>query len=80
MEADLRGVGGGAGAGSTRKRRLPFIRVVMAPKGSAMSPTDAQERANALKANLRERNVHSDVLVFCRGGLLQKNYFHASSR
>lgn len=41
------------------------------------SLTEAQERANALKAKLRERNVHGDVLVFCRAELLQKNYFHA---
>lgn len=41
------------------------------------SLTQAQERANALKAKLRERNVHPDVLVFCRAELLQKNYFHA---
>ena len=41
------------------------------------SLTEAQERANALKTKLRERNVHPDVLVFCRAELLQKNYFHA---
>lgn len=41
------------------------------------SLTEAQERANALKAKLRERNVHPDVLIFCRAELLQKNYFHA---
>lgn len=39
--------------------------------------TEAQERANALKAKLRERNVHPDVLAFCRAELVQKNYFHA---
>jgi uncharacterized protein Ymh len=39
--------------------------------------TEAQERANALKAKLRQRNVHPDVLVICRAELLQKNYFHA---
>jgi uncharacterized protein (TIGR02391 family) len=41
------------------------------------SLTEAQERANALKTRLRERNVHPDVLGFCRAELLQKNYFHA---
>jgi len=41
------------------------------------SLTEAQERANALKVKLRDRNVHQDVLVFCRAELLQKNYFHA---
>lgn len=39
--------------------------------------TEAQERANALKAKLRDRNVHPDVLTFCRAELVQKNYFHA---
>jgi len=39
--------------------------------------TEAQKRANALKAKLRERNVHPDVLAFCRAELVQKNYFHA---
>ena len=28
--------------------------------------TEAQERAHALKAKLRERKVHPDVLAFCR--------------
>jgi uncharacterized protein (TIGR02391 family) len=39
--------------------------------------TEAQERADVLKTRLRERNVHPDVLAFCRVELLQKNYFHA---
>lgn len=38
---------------------------------------EAQQRANALKAKLRERNVHPDVLAFCRAELVQQNYFHA---
>jgi uncharacterized protein (TIGR02391 family) len=41
------------------------------------SLSEAQERANALQAKLRERNVHPDVLAFCRAELVQKNYFHA---
>jgi uncharacterized protein (TIGR02391 family) len=39
--------------------------------------SEAQLRANALKAKLRDRNVHPDVLAFCRAELVQKNYFHA---
>jgi uncharacterized protein (TIGR02391 family) len=39
--------------------------------------TEAQERADALKARLKERKVHPDVLRFCRPELVQKNYFHA---
>lgn len=38
---------------------------------------EAQERANFLKKKLSERNVHPDVLLFCRAELVQKNYFHA---
>jgi len=39
--------------------------------------TEAEERAGRLRAELQRRGVHSDVLVFCRSELLQKNYFHA---
>jgi uncharacterized protein (TIGR02391 family) len=38
---------------------------------------EAQARANALHAKLKERNVHPDVLRFCRAELVQQNYFHA---
>jgi uncharacterized protein (TIGR02391 family) len=38
---------------------------------------DAERRANALKANLIKREVHSDVLEFCKSELLADNYFHA---
>jgi uncharacterized protein (TIGR02391 family) len=38
---------------------------------------EAQERAGRLRAKLTERNVHHDVLTFCRAELLQENYFHA---
>lgn len=37
----------------------------------------AQERAGRLRSKLIERNVHHDVLAFCRAELLQENYFHA---
>lgn len=37
----------------------------------------ALERANRLHASLIQRNVHADVLTFCRAELLQENYFHA---
>jgi uncharacterized protein (TIGR02391 family) len=47
------------------------------PVAPTATLTEAQERANALKARLRERNVHPDVLAFCRAELVQKNYFHA---
>jgi uncharacterized protein (TIGR02391 family) len=38
---------------------------------------EAQERAGRLRSKLIERNVHPDVLRFCRAELLQENYFHA---
>jgi uncharacterized protein (TIGR02391 family) len=39
--------------------------------------TEAQERATKLHRDLLARNVHPDVLRFCRAELLQDNYFHA---
>jgi uncharacterized protein (TIGR02391 family) len=39
--------------------------------------TEAEKRAATLKEKLTDRNVHSDVLTFCRAELLQDNYFHA---
>lgn len=38
---------------------------------------EAQERADRLRAELRRRGVHPDVLKFCRAELIQSNYFHA---
>jgi uncharacterized protein (TIGR02391 family) len=37
----------------------------------------ALERANRLHASLVQRDVHKDVLAFCKAELLQENYFHA---
>ena len=39
--------------------------------------TEAQERAGRLRSALLARNVHHDVLQFCRAELLHENYFHA---
>jgi uncharacterized protein (TIGR02391 family) len=50
-------------------------RVERAAKAATLS--DAEERASILRARLRERNVHPDVLTFCRKELVQQNYFHA---
>ena len=36
-----------------------------------------KRRADDLRAELSRRNVHPDVLAFCRAELLQQNYFHA---
>ena len=38
---------------------------------------EAKERADRLRAELERRQVHADVLTFCRAELLQENYFHA---
>ena len=35
-----------------------------------------QERANKLKSKLSRRNVHEDVLKFCRAELVVEKYFH----
>jgi len=43
----------------------------------ASSIGEAQERADSLRAELTRRNVHPEVLHFCRAELLQRNYFHA---
>jgi uncharacterized protein (TIGR02391 family) len=38
---------------------------------------EARERADDLRAELSRRDVHPDVLKFCRAELMQQNYFHA---
>jgi uncharacterized protein (TIGR02391 family) len=43
----------------------------------ATSLNEAMERASRLHGSLVNRNVHEDVLRFCRAELLQENYFHA---
>jgi len=43
----------------------------------AKTLTEAEERANRLREELRRRKVHPDVLKFCRAELIQQNYFHA---
>jgi uncharacterized protein (TIGR02391 family) len=47
------------------------------PVAQATTLTEAQQRAGRLRGKLTERNVHHDVLWFCRAELLQENYFHA---
>jgi len=44
---------------------------------AAQTLDEAQEGANRLKAELRRRGVHQDVLTFCKAELIQNNYFHA---
>lgn len=39
--------------------------------------SEAEERASQLKRILIERNIHPDILTFCKAELLVDNYFHA---
>jgi len=43
----------------------------------ARTLSEAQERAGRLRAELQRRQVHPDVLRFCKPELLEENYFHA---
>lgn len=44
---------------------------------AASTLSEAQLRADELRGELSRRDVHPDVLHFCRAELLQQNYFHA---
>jgi uncharacterized protein (TIGR02391 family) len=43
----------------------------------AQTISEAQRRADELRADLTTRGVHPDVLRFCRAELVADNYFHA---
>ena len=43
----------------------------------AATVAEARQRADDLRAELKRRDAHADVLHFCRAELLQQNYFHA---
>jgi len=43
----------------------------------ATNLNEAMKRASRLHAALTSRQVHADVLQFCKAELLQENYFHA---
>lgn len=64
-------------------KRLLFIDLELLDNGKfrkvaeAKTIPEAQQRADKLKAKLKDRQVHPDVLLFCRAELLQDNYFHA---
>lgn len=38
---------------------------------------EAEKRAQQFKSSISDRNLHKDLLHFCRAELLQDNYFHA---
>ena len=50
---------------------------VLAPVEQARTLSEAQRRAQELRADLTTRGVHPDVLRFCREEMLAYNYFHA---
>lgn len=50
---------------------------VLAQADRATTLSQAQRRANELRADLEGRGVHPDVLQFCRAELLSEDYFHA---
>ena len=49
----------------------------LVPVEQAQTLSEAQRRADELRADLELRDVHPDVLRFCREELLADNYFHA---
>ena len=49
--------------------------LVAASKARTLS--DTERRAQELRSSLTARDVHPDVLAFCRAELLADNYFHA---
>jgi uncharacterized protein (TIGR02391 family) len=43
----------------------------------AKTIAEAEQRADELRGKLQDRNVHLDILKFCKAELLTDNYFHA---
>jgi uncharacterized protein (TIGR02391 family) len=64
-------------------RALAFVGMAVNVDGTLVAAdhvrtlSEAQRRAQELRADLTARDVHPDVLVFCREELLADNYFHA---
>ena len=62
---------------------LAFSGIQYGPDGQfrqqqvAKTITEAELRADAIKANLQGRRVHPEVLKYCKSELMQDNYFHA---
>ena len=44
---------------------------------TARTLDEAEERVRTIRAKFQGRRIHSEVLKYCRGELLQDNYFHA---
>lgn len=64
-------------------KRLSFIGIEISDSGKLLKTSkvetidEAEKKANRLQCALKERNVHPDVLKFCKAELLHDNYFHA---
>jgi len=64
-------------------RALAFVGMAVQADGTLVETyqvrtlSEAQRRANELRADLTARDVHPDVLIFCREELVADNYFHA---
>ncbi len=43
----------------------------------AATLSEAERRANGIKAKFKERRIHPEVLRYCQSELMQHNYFHA---
>lgn len=64
-------------------KALAFVGLAIEASGTLVSVSkastlsEAERRANDLREDLDLRNVHPDILKFCREELLADNYFHA---
>ncbi len=47
------------------------------PVTPAKTIDDADQRAGRLQSELRRRQVHPDILIYCRSEIIHENYFHA---
>ncbi len=64
-------------------RLLAFAGYEISPRGGIIKTTristisEAEERANSLRHELKARNTHSEIFRFCYPELLADDYFHA---
>ncbi|MCH8843912.1 MAG: TIGR02391 family protein [SAR324 cluster bacterium] len=64
-------------------RALAFVGLALNADGTLVGAdqvgtlSEAQRRANELRADLTAREIHPEVLEFCREELVADNYFHA---
>ncbi|WP_343668417.1 TIGR02391 family protein [Chitinophaga sp.] len=64
-------------------KRLAFLGIELAENGlfrivdKATKLSEAEERSNAFKYRLQNRNVHENVFKYCNAELLVDNYFHS---